>query len=96
MSVVLAKKEMFLRAQAFGECLTTVPDQSVTEPRSESEAPVLRKRREKYRQTCDDGPKGPKFSYSSSQNWVRIERREGRPKSPAPELRAHSTADFPL
>lgn len=48
---------MFLRAQAFGESLTTVPDQSVEEPGSESETPVLCKGREKCRQTCDDGPK---------------------------------------
>lgn len=36
---------MFLRAQALGK-VTTVPKQSVEEPRSESETPVLCKRRE--------------------------------------------------
>lgn len=31
--MVLPRKKMFLRSQAFGESLTTVPDQSVEEPR---------------------------------------------------------------
>lgn len=75
---------MFLRSQAFGESLTTVPNQSVEAPRLNLRL-LCSARREKCRQTCDDGPQWPKFSsYSSSQTLDEDRKERGKTKESGP------------
>lgn len=78
---------MFLRPQAAREGPATVSFQSLEEPSSESETPLLCKRWEKYRLTYDEvtGPKWPKFSpYGSSQKLDKDREEEGRRKGACP------------
>nr|KAF6290915.1 hypothetical protein mMyoMyo1_009309 [Myotis myotis] len=95
-SMVLPRKEMFLRSQAGGS-LTTVPNQSVEEPRLNLRLLCSAGERKSVDRLVMMGLNDQNSLLTApAKNRMRIERREERPKSPALELRADPAAHFLL